>query len=260
MSWKDDLINIRQWMRQNQLVSPTIGLAPGRVHANLVLAPKEQALDFAAFCIRNPRALPIVDILEAGRWEPAGAPGCDLRTDLPKYHIYHNGGLLAEVPDIRDYWRNDLVAFLLGSSFTFDALLTAAGLVPRHIELDKIPPLYVTSLPCKPAGPFRGSVVVSMRPIPAARCADVARSTARLPKAHGAPIQIGAPAALGIADLSKPEFGEPMEIREDETPAFWASSTTAWAVARASRLPFLITNAPGHTFLMDLWDKDMLEP
>jgi uncharacterized protein YcsI (UPF0317 family) len=259
MSWKEDLVNIRNWIRQNQFTSQTAGLAPGRAQANLVMLPKDQALDFLIFCTRNPRPCPVLDVLEPGRWEPNIAPGCDLRTDIPKYRIYHNGGMLAEVNDIRDYWRADLVSFLIGCSFSFESQLQAAGIAMRHQEQDTIIPVYVTNIPCKPAGPFHGPVVVSMRPIPAARVADAVRITARLPRVHGAPLHIGAPAAIGI-DLDKPDWGAPATIKDDETPVFWACGVTPQAVARASRIPFMITHAPAHMFITDLWDKDLMEP
>ncbi len=259
MSWKEDLSAIREKIRKNEYNGHTAGLAPGRVQANLVMLPKEQALDFLIFCTRNPKPCPLLDVLEPGIYGPNIAPGCDLRTDIPKYRIYHNGGLLAEVSDIRDYWRKDLASFLLGCSFTFETLLLAAGFSMRHIEQGTVNPMYITNIQCKPAGPFRGPIVVSMRPIPASRIAEVVRITARIPLAHGAPIHVGEPAAIGIADLNKPDWGAPVEIKEGELPVFWACGVTPQAVAHASRVPFMITHAPAHMFIADLWDRDLME-
>jgi uncharacterized protein YcsI (UPF0317 family) len=259
MSWKDNLEAVRQWIRLGQYSGHTAGLAPGYAQANLVMLPKDSALDFLIFCQRNPKACPVLDVLEAGRFAPNIAPGCDLRTDLPKYRVFHNGAMLDEVKELGSYWRDDLVSFLLGCSFTFESRLIAAGFSMRHIEQDSVIPVYETNIACKPAGPFFGPMVVSMRPIPAKRVAEAVQITARLPRAHGAPIHVGAPAAIGIRDINKPDWGKPVEIKDDEAPVFWACGVTSQAVARASLPPFMITHAPGHMFITDLLDAELTE-
>jgi len=246
---------IRQAIRQGRYAGGTAGLAPGHVQANLVILPQAQAYDFLVFCQRNPRPCPLIEVTDPGNPEPAGvAPGADLRTDVPRYRIYREGRLEAEVTDITSAWREDFVAFLLGCSFTFENALREAGVPLRHIEQDRIVPMFRTNLACRPAGAFRGPMVVSMRPIPAPLVPRAVTVTARFPMAHGAPVHIGTPARIGIADVQQPDWGDPPTIYPGEEPVFWACGVTPQAVALEARLPLVITHAPGHMFITDLPD------
>jgi len=246
---------IRQAIRQSRYTGGTAGLAPGHVQANLVILPQRQAYDFLVFCQRNPRPCPLIEVTDPGNPEPVGvAPGADLRTDIPRYRIYREGRLEAEVTDITTEWREDFVAFLLGCSFTFETALLQAGVPLRHIEEKRIVPMYRTDLACRPAGVFRGPMVVSMRPIPAPLIARAVTVTARYPMAHGAPVHVGTPGQIGIADVHKPDWGEPPTILPGEAPVFWACGVTPQAVALEARLPLVITHAPGHMFITDLPD------
>jgi uncharacterized protein YcsI (UPF0317 family) len=192
-------------------------------------------------------------VTDPGNPEPAGvAPGADLRTDIPKYRIYRDGRLAAEVTDITSEWRDDFVAFLLGCSFTFESALAQSGVPLRHIEENRIVPMFRTNLACRPAGIFRGPMVVSMRPIAAADLARAVTASARFPGAHGAPVHIGDPAAIGIADLDRPDWGDRQEFGLGDVPVFWACGVTPQAVALASRPPFMITHSPGHMFITDV--------
>jgi uncharacterized protein YcsI (UPF0317 family) len=175
-----------------------------------------------------------------------------LRTDVAKFRIFEHGALTAEVTDARPYWRDDLVAFLLGCSFTFEWALLEAGVRLWHIEHGKGVAMWRTSLPCRPAGMFHGPVVVSMRPIPAAQLAKVVTASARFPGAHGAPIHVGDPAAIGIADITRPDYGDPQAFAPGDVPVFWACGVTPQAVALAAKVPFMITHSPGHMFITDL--------
>ena len=249
---------VRAACREGRLTGPTAGLAAGFVQANLMAVPREAAFDFLLFCQRNPKPCPVVEVVEAGRVEPECAPGSDLRTDLPRYRVYREGALAAESADVRDLWRDDLVSFLIGCSFTFEEALERAGVPLRHVEARSNVPMYRTRVQAEPAGRFQGPLVVSMRPIPGALVPLAVRVTARFEKAHGAPVQVGAPEALGIADLSRPDFGDPVDIRPGEVPVFWACGVTPQAAALASRLPFCITHAPGHMFVTDLRNGDLL--
>ena len=243
----------RRLMREGRWTGPTAGLCPGYVQANLVVLPKEHAYDFLLFCQRNPKPCPLLEVTDPGDPEPKRvAPGADLRTDLPRYRVYRGGRLEAEPTDIRAWWQNDLVAFLLGCSFTFEAALLRAGVPVRHLEEGKTVPMYVTNRPCDPAGIFQGPLVVSMRPIPAGLVARTVEITARFPEAHGAPVHVGAPEALGIQDLNRPDFGDPVTVRAAEVPVFWACGVTPQAVALNAKLPLMITHAPGHMFITDL--------
>jgi uncharacterized protein YcsI (UPF0317 family) len=231
---------------------PTAGLCDGRVQANLMVVPREAAFEFLLFCQRNPKPCPVIEVVEAGRFEPECAPGADLRTDLPRYRVYRDGRLSAEPAEVRELWSDDLVAFLIGCSFSFEEALAAAGVPLRHVETCANVPMYRTNQPTVAAGRFHGPLVVSMRPIPAALVPLAVQITGRFERVHGAPVHVGAPEALGIADLGKPDFGDPVEIRPGELPVFWACGVTPQAAALASRLPFCITHAPGHMFVTDL--------
>ena len=249
---------VRERIRRGEWTRPTAGLSPGHVQANLVSLPREQAFDFLLFCQRNPRPCPLVEVLETGSHEPtATAPGADIRTDLPAYNVYREGVLEATVADVRDYWRDDLVTFLLGCSFTFETALSSAGIPLHHVESDRNVAMYKTNVATTPAGVFAGPLVVSMRPVPQAQVVKAVQVTSRFPSAHGAPLHVGDPEALGIRDLAAPDYGDPPVILEGETPLFWACGVTPQAVAVASKPPFMITHAPGHMFITDLRDEDV---
>jgi len=248
----------RERIRKGEWVGPTAGLCGGFAQANLVVLPKEAAYDFLLFCQRNPKPCPLLEVTDPGSFEPRfTAPGADLRRDLPRYRIYRDGELVAETTDIVQEWREDLVAFLLGCSFTFEAALLKAGISLRHIEEGVNVPMYVTNLPCVPAGVFYGPLVVSMRPIPSDKVVKAVQITSRFPAVHGAPVHIGDPRAVGIKDLMKPDFGQAVTIKEGEIPVFWACGVTPQAVAMAAKLPFMITHAPGHMFITDVRDEDL---
>ncbi len=244
---------IREEIRQGKYTGVTAGLAPGYVQANLAVLPQEHAYDFLLFCQRNSRPCPLIEVTDVGSPEPAGvAPGADLRTDLPRYRIYRDGELAEEVTDISPYWRDDLVAFLLGCSFTFEWALLDSGVPMRHIDEGRNVAMWRTSIACRPAGRFHGPMVVSMRPIPSDLVPKAVTVTARFPMAHGAPIHIGDPAAIGIGDLDRPDWGDPAFFRPGDVPVFWACGVTPQAVALASKPPLVITHSPGHMFITDL--------
>ncbi|HWI60275.1 MAG TPA: putative hydro-lyase [Symbiobacteriaceae bacterium] len=237
---------------------PTAGLAPGYAQANLVILPTDDAFDFLRLAQRNPKPIPVLEVLETGDWEPKlTAPGADLRTDVPRYRVYKHGEFVEERLEIRDLWRDDLVAFLIGCSFTFEKPLIDAGLPIRHIECGCNVPMYRTNRMCVPAGRFSGPMVVSMRPIPAHLVAKAVTVTARYPAVHGAPVHIGEPEALGIADINRPDWGDAVPIRPGEVPVFWACGVTPQAVAIQSRPEFMITHAPGHMFITNLLDEQV---
>ncbi|EKP95175.1 putative hydro-lyase [Thermaerobacter subterraneus] len=252
------LPELREVIRRGQYTGPTPGLAPGYAQANVVILPQKYAFDFLLFCFRNPKPCPLLDVTDVGSPVPRMvAPEADLRTDVPRYRIWENGVLKAEVTDIRDYWRDDLVGFLLGCSFTFEAALLEAGIPVRHIEEGCNVPMFVTNRPCTPAGVFHGPMVVSMRPIPQEQVVRAVQVTSRFPAVHGAPVHIGDPEALGIRDLAKPDFGDPVTIRPGEVPVFWACGVTPQAVAMSAKPEFMITHAPGHMFITDPKDEEL---
>jgi uncharacterized protein YcsI (UPF0317 family) len=233
-------------------VRTTEGIAPGFTQANLVVVSTTYAFDFLLFAQRNPKPCPILDVTGPGEPYTSLAPGADLRTDLPRYRVWQRDRLIAEPTDVTELWRPDLVAFLIGCSFTFEAALQAAGVPIRHLEQGRTVPMYRTNRQCRPAGRFQGPMVVSMRPVPAAQVATAVQVTAQVPEVHGAPVHIGAPEALGIDDLDKPDYGDSVDLRPGDIPVFWACGVTPQAVLAESRIPFAITHAPGHMFMTDI--------
>lgn len=244
--------DVRAACRGGDWTGPTAGFAPGYAQANLVILPRDWAFDFLLFCQRNPKPCPLIAVTEAGSWQPHVAPEADLRTDLPRYRVWRNGELVEEPTSIADLWRDDLVSFLIGCSFTFEAALVKAGLPVRHIELNRNVPMFRTSIPCISAGRFSGPLVVSMRPL---RPADAIRSveiSSRFTESHGTPVHIGFPDQIGIADLSRPDYGDSVPVNADELPVFWACGVTPQAALLQAKPPFAITHAPGCMFLTDI--------
>jgi uncharacterized protein YcsI (UPF0317 family) len=250
---------VRALIRSGAWREVTTGACLGHVQANLVVLPEAMADDFAALCAANPRPLPLLERTRPG--EPDNlrvAPGADLRTDLPRYHVHRNGVLDAEVDSLEGVWRDDFVAFLLGCSFSAENELLRANVRLRHMEMGQGVPVFVTSLDCEPAGRFHGPVVVSMRPIAKDQVDRAISVTAQLPLAHGAPLHVGNPAAIGIPDLSAPDWGDPIEPAADEVPVFWACGVTPQAVVRTVRPEIAVTHAPGYMFITDLVDVEVV--
>ncbi|RFS82930.1 putative hydro-lyase [Actinomadura spongiicola] len=238
---------------------PTSGWCAGWTQANLIAVPREHAYDLLLFAQRNPKPCPVLDVTEPGETSASLFAG-DLRTDLPGYVVYEHGEPVAETSDVIGYWRDDLVAFLIGCSFTFEDALRDAGVPVRHIEQNRNVPMYRTNRMCRRAGEFGGPLVVSMRPVPTAQVADAVRVTARYPAVHGAPVHIGDPVELGIDDLDRPDFGDPVDVRLDELPVFWACGVTPQAAVMVSRPKFAIGHAPGHMAITDARDTRFLVP
>lgn len=227
-------------------------MAPGYVQGNLVVLPEREAFHFLRFCQCNPKPCPILAVSEPGEPRlPALGEDLDLRTDLPLYRVWREGVLVDEPSDIRSLWRPDLVAFVLGCSFSFEEALVAAGVPLRHLERGCNVAMYRTSIPCQPAGPFRGPMVVSMRPLGPADAIRAILITGRFPAVHGAPVHLGDPGAIGITDLARPDYGDPVPIEPGELPVFWACGVTPQAVLAAARVPFAVTHAPGSMLVTD---------
>ena len=247
---------LRNLIRRGDLVRPTAGMAPGFVQANLVILPKDLAFDFMMFCQRNPKPCPLLEVVESGSPEPSQmAPGADLRKDVGKYRIYKNGAMIDEPEDISDIWTEDLVSFLIGCSFTFEAALLDADIPLRHIDQGSNVSMYITSIQTAPAGAFSGPMVVSMRPIKQDKVIKAVTVTTRYPSVHGAPIHIGNPESIGIQDITTPDIGDPTDILDDEVPVFWACGVTPQAVAMNSKPSLMITHSPGHMFITDSPDE-----
>jgi uncharacterized protein YcsI (UPF0317 family) len=216
------------------LVTPTAGWCPGWAQANLLALPRDLAYDFLLFAQRNPKPCPVLDVLDAGA--------------VP----------VEETTDVTSWWRDDLVSFLIGCSFTFEAALAEAGVPVRHVEQGVNVPMYRTARRCRPAGAISGPLVVSMRPVPADQVADAVTVTARYPAVHGAPVHVGDPSVLGIDDLDKPDYGDAVEVRAGEVPVFWGCGVTPQAAVVESRPSLAIAHAPGHMLVTDARDSDYL--
>lgn len=254
-----DPIAARALFREG-LVTNTAGWAPGWTQANLLTLPRADAYDLLLFAQRNPKSCPVLDVLDAGDVTGPLLGDGDIRTDVPLYRVYEHGEMVAETIDVTSWWRPDMVSFLIGCSFTFEAALLDAGVPVRHIEQGDNVPMYRTSKRCRPAGSLHGPEVVSMRPVPADLVATAVRVTSRYPAVHGAPVHIGDPGAIGIDDLGAPDFGDAVEIRPGEIPVFWACGVTPQAAVMESRPALAIGHAPGHMVITDARDSDYLVP
>lgn len=243
---------VRQNIRQGLFTQSTAGAAPGFVQANLVVLPKSLAAEFLLFCQRNPKPCPLLSVSDPGStFFPGYGEDLDIRTDVPRYRVWRNGDLIDEVTNVTSYWRDDLVSFAIGCSFSFEEALVAEGLDVRHISCASNVPMYRSNIATQSAGPFHGPLVVSMRPFKPADAIRAIQLTSKFPSVHGAPIHLGDASQIGIHDLSKPDFGEPVEVRTGEIPVFWACGVTPQAVLMASKPEFCITHAPGYMLVTD---------
>lgn len=244
---------IRRRIRAGALEGPTAGLAPGYLQGNMAILPKRLADDFLLFCQRNPKPCPIIGISEPGSpLVPTLGQDIDIRTDLPAYRLFRNGERGEMVRDLRPVWRDDLVTFVLGCSFSFEEALVAAGVPVRHIGTGRNVPMFRTSIETMAAGAFSGPLVVSLRMFRPADAIQAVLLSDRFRLAHGAPIHIGDPAAIGIADIAKPDFGDPPVGEDGDIPVFWACGVTPQLALGNSGADFAITHEPGHMLITDI--------
>ena len=250
--------SVRAAIRAGRMTSHTSGAAPGYAQGNLVILPRAEAEAFEAFCKANPKPCPLLGVGQPG--DPmlhALGEDIDIRTDVPRYRVWENGELVSEPTDIRDLWREGLVSFVIGCSFSFEQALIEAGIPLRHVQQGRNVAMYRTNIDTTPAGPFHGPMVVSMRPLAPQHVALAVEVTGRMPNVHGAPIHIGDPAAIGIADLTKPDFGDPVAILPDEVPVFWACGVTPQSAVMQSKPAFCITHAPGCMLVTDILNRHL---
>jgi uncharacterized protein YcsI (UPF0317 family) len=241
----------RRIIRAGDYAGHTAGVAPDYVQGNLCILPKDMALEFAAFCQRNPKPCPLIGMGAPGDPSLPDLGDIDIRTDVPRYRVFKDGKLVEEPTDIRKYWTDDLVTFVLGCSFSFELPLLQAGIRLQHIERNTVVPMYRSSIDCVPAGRFKGKMVVSMRPFTPADAIRAVKITSRFPAVHGAPVHIGLSEAIGIRDIAKPDIGDPAEIREGELPVFWACGVTPQVAIEAARPSICITHKPGSMLITD---------
>lgn len=246
-------VNVRQLIREGVITGPTAGMCAGYAQANLVVLSRDLAYDFLLFTQRNPKSCPVLEVSDVGsRLLKTIAKDADIATDIPKYRVYEHGELTGEYTDVAKFWRDDLVSFLIGCSFSFESELLETDVPVRHIEENCNVPMYITNIPCEPAGVFSGNMVVSMRPIPYDQIVKSVLVTGAMPKVHGAPVHIGDPSVIGIKDINHPEFGDSVTINPGEVPVFWPCGVTPQAVIMNSKPDFVITHSPGHMLITDV--------
>ena len=244
---------LRARIRRGQHTGQTAGLAAGLVQGNVAILPAGWADDFLRFCLLNPKPCPILAVGRAGDPAlPTLGQDIDIRTDVPRYRVFRDGVEVATPTDVSDHWRDDLVSFVLGCSFSFEWALMEAGLRLKHVEAGSTVPMYRTSLDCVPSERFRGRMVVSMRPFRPADAIRAIQITSRFPTVHGAPVHIGLPPAIGIGDLGRPDFGDPVAVGADELPLFWACGVTPQVAIEQAKPPLFISHFPGCMLVTDL--------
>ena len=248
---------VRAAIRRGEIDFPTAGMCAGYAQANLVILPPEYAADFEEYTRLNPFPCPVLEIVKGSPITHAMGEGASLVTDIPRYRVYENGVFTKELTDASAYWKEGYVGFLIGCSFSFEEALLAAGIPVRHIEQGCNVPMFKTSIATKKAGPFEGPMVCSMRPMTPEQAQRAYEITAAMPNVHGVPVQIGHPEAIGVADVMKPDYGDPVEIREGEIPVFWPCGVTPQAAVENAKPPIVITHAPGHMFITDIRNADL---
>jgi len=242
----------RQLIRRGEHSGPTSGLAPGFVQANLAILPHALAEDFLRFCQLNPKPCPIIGVSAPGDWRiPAIGEDLDIRTDLPRYRVWRDGVAVDEPTDVKGWWRDDLVTFAIGCSFSFEQALIEDGIELRHFTCNCTVPMYRTSIETVPAGPFHGPLVVSMRPMNPRDAIRAVQITTRFPSVHGAPVHLAKPEVIGIKEINKPDWGDAVPINADEIPVFWACGVTPQSVIMAVKPEFCITHYPGAMLVTD---------
>ena len=243
----------RAAIRSGEWTGHTSGLAEGHVQGNVVILPSLLANDFLRYCQRNPKPCPLLAVSEPGEaMLPSLGEGIDIRTDLPRYRVWRDGVLADQPTDIRPLWRDDLVTFVIGCSFSFEEALLQAGIPLRHMAQNRNVAMYRSTIATVPAGVFSGPMVVSMRPLKAADAIRAIQITSRFPNVHGAPVHMGDPARIGITDLASPDYGDAVDVLPDEIPVFWACGVTPQAAITQARPEFCITHAPGAMLITDL--------
>lgn len=249
---------VRQRIREGAWQSHTSGLAPSFVQGNVVILPATLANDFLLYCQRNPKACPLLAVSEPGKaLLPTLGVDVDIRTDVPRYRVWQHGKLVAEPTDITAHWRDDLVSFVIGCSFSFEQALLEAGMRLRHVDRNHNVAMYRSNIATQSAGIFSGPMVVSMRPLRAADAIRAIQITSRFPSVHGAPVHIGDPTLIGIHSIETPDYGDPVEIMPDELPVFWACGVTPQAAVAVARPAFCITHAPGCMLVTDLLNHEL---
>jgi uncharacterized protein YcsI (UPF0317 family) len=253
-------VEARRLIRAGHWSGHTSGMSPNYVQGNVVILPKNDAEDFLLFCKKNPKPCPLLAVSKPGvPGIPELGSDLDIRTDVPSYRVWKNGLLLNELTDISELWRDDLVTFVIGCSFSFEQPLIDAGIPLRHVLQGKNVAMYKTNIPTNAVGIFQGPLVVSMRPMKPADAIKAIEITSKLNAVHGAPIHFGSPSDIGISNLATPDFGDAVEIKSGEVPVFWACGVTPQTVIMDAKPLFCITHTPGAMLITDLLESELKE-
>ena len=246
-------LDLRRAIRSGNHRGTTTGYSAGYLQGNLAIIPQKDAADFLSFCMKNPKPCPLIGVSEPGSpYIPALGADLDIRTDLPGYRVFHGGDDYQSVTDLHAVWRDDLVTFVLGCSFSFEAAITSAGISLHHIDAGRNVPMYVTNIETAPAGRFHGPLVVSMRSFKPSDAIRAILYSDRYRLAHGAPVHMGDPSAIGIADIMKPDFGDEPVLNDGEIPVFWACGVTPQMAIRNAQPDLAITHEPGLMLVTDV--------
>lgn len=249
--------DVWQKIRSGEITGQTSGMCNGYAQANLVIMPEKYAKDFEEFAKKNPKPCPLLEVIHGSRLVKDMGEGANILTDIPKYRIFRDGKLVEEVTDATPYWTDDMVVFLIGCSFSFEEALMKAGIDVRHISMGRNVPMFRTKVMTDPAGPFKGELVVSMRPMTPEDAKKADEITGRFPNVHGAPVNIGEPEKLGITDVMQPDYGDPVDFKPGEIPVFWGCGVTPQSVIEHAKLPLVITHAPGHMFITNMKNDEV---
>ena len=250
--------SLRKQIREGAFTQSTSGLAPGMVQGNLVILPQSWADEFLQFCVANPTSCPLVGLSKPGSpFLPELGSDIDIRSDIPQYQVYRHGELVDTLSNISALWTDDMVAFVLGCSFSFEEALIQSGLSIRNIENARNVSMFESNIPTQSGGRFHGNLVVTMRPFLAAQAIRAVQVTTRFPKAHGAPVHLGNPELIGISDLSQPDYGDPVTVHSDEIPVFWPCGVTPQVAIRNAKPPLCITHAPGKMLITDRLNAEL---
>ena len=243
---------LRSLIAKGKFQKSTSGYCQSNIQANFLALPKNFAFSFEKFAKQNSKPIPVLEVIQDSHYSTKLAQGANLLNEIPFYNIIEQGKVVKTVDNIEKYAHQDLTYFLIGCSFSFEKAILQEGISLRHIELKQNVAMYNTNIPLNPVEPFKGSMVVSMRPILKQRVPDVCEITQAYAKMHGSPVHIGSPAMIGIQDIHSPDYGDAVTIQSDEVPVFWACGVTVQYILEQIKIPFAITHKPGFMFISDL--------
>src|SRR5690625_4459101 len=253
------LSDYRTQVRTGLWTGPSRGVDPSFVQCNVVILPEDWAESFQAWCKENVDVAPIIASSAPGDPSLPALGEIDIRSDLPQYRIYHHGAFSHETTSLTQVWRDDLVSFTFGCSFSLEEALRRHNIPLRYEERGVGGAIYNTTIDTTPVGPMQGPLVVSMRPIHRDYIEQTIETCRRYPRLHGAPVHVGDPSAIGI-DINQPreQFG-PITVEDDELPVFWACGVTTQGIIESVDPDLAITHKSGHMLVSDLpLDSDLL--